>query len=45
MYLSFENAGMLAYQFLEWARKQQNYMHSVWAYHTMIEFLAKIRQY
>ncbi|KAL0010931.1 hypothetical protein SO802_006039 [Lithocarpus litseifolius] len=45
MYLRFENAGMLAYRFLEWAGKQQNYMHSVRAYHTMIESLAKIRQY
>lgn len=41
----FENAGMLAYQFFEWAGKQRNYVHSIRAYHTMIESLAKIRQY
>lgn len=41
----FENAGMLAYRFFEWAGKQQNYVHSVRAYHTMINSLAKIRQY
>ncbi|KAI9073614.1 hypothetical protein K1719_044426 [Acacia pycnantha] len=41
----FENAGMLAYRFFEWAGKQQNYSHSVRAYHTVIESLAKIRQY
>lgn len=41
----FENAGMLAYQFFEWAGKKRNYSHSVIAYHTMIESLAKIRQY
>ncbi|GAB4851877.1 hypothetical protein Ancab_031276 [Ancistrocladus abbreviatus] len=41
----FENAGMLAYRFFEWAGKQRNYMHTVRAYHTMIESLAKIRQY
>lgn len=41
----FENAGMLAYRFFEWADKQRNYMHSVRAYHTMINSLAKIRQY
>ncbi|XVE55284.1 hypothetical protein DITRI_Ditri03aG0146300 [Diplodiscus trichospermus] len=41
----FENAGMLAYRFFEWAEKQRSYMHSVRAYHTMIESLAKIRQY
>uniref|UniRef100_A0A7N2MJ66 Pentatricopeptide repeat-containing protein n=1 Tax=Quercus lobata TaxID=97700 RepID=A0A7N2MJ66_QUELO len=41
----FENAGMLAYRFFEWAGKQRNYMHSVRAYHSMIESLAKIRQY
>ncbi|KAK9270322.1 hypothetical protein L1049_025900 [Liquidambar formosana] len=41
----FDNAGMLAYQFFEWAGKQQNYLHSVRAYHSMIESLAKIRQY
>ncbi|XP_072972427.1 pentatricopeptide repeat-containing protein At1g77360, mitochondrial [Typha angustifolia] len=41
----FENAGMLAYRFFEWARKQRNYSHTVKAYHTMLGSLAKIRQY
>lgn len=41
----FENAGMVCYRFFEWAAKQYNYTHSVKAYHTMIESLAKIRQY
>ncbi|KAK2967889.1 hypothetical protein RJ640_012369 [Escallonia rubra] len=41
----FENAGMLAYQFFDWAGKQRNYEHSIRAYHTMIGSLAKIRQY
>lgn len=41
----FENAGMLAYHFFEWAEKQHNYEHSIRAYHTMIESLAKIKQY
>lgn len=41
----FENAGMVAYRFFEWAEKQQNYSHSIRAYHTMIKSLAKIRQY
>ncbi|XP_022993872.1 pentatricopeptide repeat-containing protein At1g77360, mitochondrial [Cucurbita maxima] len=41
----FENAGMLAYRFFEWASKQRSYVHSVRAYHSMIESLAKIRQY
>lgn len=41
----FENAGMVAYRFFEWAEKQRNYSHSIRAYHTMIESLAKIRQY
>ncbi|XP_027067196.2 pentatricopeptide repeat-containing protein At1g77360, mitochondrial [Coffea arabica] len=41
----FENAGVLAYRFFDWAGKQRNYEHSVKAYHTMIEALAKIRQY
>nr|GMD15330.1 pentatricopeptide repeat-containing protein At1g77360, mitochondrial-like [Ipomoea batatas]GMD15334.1 pentatricopeptide repeat-containing protein At1g77360, mitochondrial-like [Ipomoea batatas] len=41
----FENAGMLAHRFFEWAGRQRNYEHSVRAYHTMIESLAKIRQY
>ncbi|RYR21408.1 hypothetical protein Ahy_B03g066685 isoform C [Arachis hypogaea] len=42
---SFENAGMLAFRFFEWAEKQRNYTHDVKAYHSMIESLAKIRQY
>ncbi|KAL2225964.1 UNVERIFIED_CONTAM: Pentatricopeptide repeat-containing protein, mitochondrial [Sesamum indicum] len=41
----FENAGMLAHRFFEWAGKQRNYVHSIRAYHIMIESLAKIRQY
>lgn len=41
----FQNAGMVAYRFFEWAGKQRNYTHSVKAYHAMIESLAKIRQY
>ncbi|CAK9152008.1 unnamed protein product [Ilex paraguariensis] len=41
----FENAGILAYRFFEWAGKQRHYQHSVKAYHTAIESLAKIRQY
>ncbi|KAL3849732.1 hypothetical protein ACJIZ3_011614 [Penstemon smallii] len=41
----FENAGMLAHRFFEWAGKQRHYEHSVRAYHVMIESLAKIRQY
>lgn len=41
----FGNAGMLVYQFFEWAGKQRYYEHSVRAYHAMIESLAKIRQY
>ncbi|XP_050214982.1 pentatricopeptide repeat-containing protein At1g77360, mitochondrial [Mercurialis annua] len=41
----FENAGMVAYRFFEWAEKQRHYTHSIRAYHTMIESLAKIRQY
>ncbi|CAL9075955.1 unnamed protein product, partial [Musa textilis] len=44
--LRFENAGMLAYRFFDWARRQQRgYVHTVRAYHTMIAALAKIRQY
>ncbi|KAL4390412.1 hypothetical protein AHAS_Ahas03G0142500 [Arachis hypogaea] len=42
---SFENAGMLSFRFFEWAEKQRNYTHNVKAYHSMIESLAKIRQY
>ncbi|XP_071694049.1 pentatricopeptide repeat-containing protein At1g77360, mitochondrial [Rutidosis leptorrhynchoides] len=41
----FGNAGMLVYQFFDWAGKQRHYEHSIRAYHTMIESLAKIRQY
>lgn len=41
----FANAGMLAYRFFDWAGKQRNYSHSVRAYHSMIESLARIRQY
>ncbi|KAK9663956.1 hypothetical protein RND81_14G009100 [Saponaria officinalis] len=41
----FRNAGMISYCFFEWAGKQHHYMHSVGAYHTMIESLAKIRQF
>ncbi|XP_010258487.1 PREDICTED: pentatricopeptide repeat-containing protein At1g77360, mitochondrial [Nelumbo nucifera] len=41
----FENAGMQAYRFFEWAGKQRNYTHSVRAYHIMIGSLAKVRQY
>ncbi|CAN1151514.1 Pentatricopeptide repeat-containing protein At1g77360, mitochondrial [Linum perenne] len=41
----FENAGMVAFRFFEWAEKQRHYEHSIRAYHTMIESLSKIRQY
>ncbi|KAH6779698.1 Tetratricopeptide repeat superfamily protein [Perilla frutescens var. hirtella] len=41
----FENAGMLAHQFFEWAGKQRHYEHSVRVYHIMIELMAKIRQH
>ncbi|KAL9241193.1 hypothetical protein vseg_015330 [Gypsophila vaccaria] len=41
----FRNAGMISYGFFEWAGKKHHYMHSVEAYHTMIESLAKIRQF
>ncbi|CAH9123146.1 unnamed protein product [Cuscuta epithymum] len=41
----FDNAGMLAHRFFEWAGRQRNYEHSVRSYHSMIESLAKIRQY
>ncbi|KAJ0086903.1 hypothetical protein Patl1_08287 [Pistacia atlantica] len=41
----FENAGMLAYRFFKWAEKQRSYEHNIRTYHTMIESLAKIRQY
>lgn len=43
--MKFENAGMLSYRFFEWAGKQRNYTHSIRAYHSVIESLAKIRQY
>ncbi|XP_039142509.1 pentatricopeptide repeat-containing protein At1g77360, mitochondrial [Dioscorea cayenensis subsp. rotundata] len=42
---TFENAGMLAYRFFDWAGKQRHFSHTVRAYHTMIGSLAKIRQY
>ncbi|XP_057446928.1 pentatricopeptide repeat-containing protein At1g77360, mitochondrial [Lotus japonicus] len=41
----FENAGMSAFRFFEWAERQRNYAHTVRAYHLMIESLARIRQY
>ncbi|KAL8166131.1 hypothetical protein V2J09_007630 [Rumex salicifolius] len=41
----FENAGMVAFWFFEWASKQRNYIHSIRAYHAMIGSLAKVRQY
>ncbi|KAL2339741.1 hypothetical protein Fmac_007681 [Flemingia macrophylla] len=41
----FENAGMSAFRFFEWAENQKGYSHSVRAYHLMIESLARIRQY
>nr|CAD1839176.1 unnamed protein product [Ananas comosus var. bracteatus] len=44
----FENAGMLAYRFFEWTRKQHPHRgcsHTVKSYHTVIAALAKIRQY
>ncbi|GKC32116.1 pentatricopeptide repeat-containing protein [Tanacetum coccineum] len=41
----FSNAGMLIYQFFDWASKQRHYEHSIRAYHAMVESLAKIRQY
>ncbi|KAI3865897.1 hypothetical protein MKX03_024047 [Papaver bracteatum] len=41
----FENGGMQAYKFFEWAQKQKYYTHSVRAYHIMIGSLAKVRQY
>ncbi|KAL3637218.1 hypothetical protein CASFOL_019517 [Castilleja foliolosa] len=41
----FENAGMLAHRFFDWAGKQRHYEHSVRSYHIMIGSLAKIRQY
>ncbi|XP_027338422.1 pentatricopeptide repeat-containing protein At1g77360, mitochondrial [Abrus precatorius] len=41
----FENAGMSAFRFFEWAEKQRSYSHPIKAYHLMIESLAKIRQY
>ncbi|KAJ4843958.1 hypothetical protein Tsubulata_021350 [Turnera subulata] len=41
----FENAGIVAYRFFQWADKQRHYTHSIRAYHTMIQSLAKIRQF
>jgi pentatricopeptide repeat protein len=43
--MRFENAGMQAYRFFEWAGKQQDYAHSVEAYHIIIDSLGKIQQY
>lgn len=42
-----DNAGMLAYRFFEWARKQKRGVcaHTVRSYHTVVTSLAKIRQY
>ncbi|EXB60130.1 hypothetical protein L484_013395 [Morus notabilis] len=41
----FQNAGLLAHRFFQWAAKQRGYSHSVRAHHAAIESLAKIRQY
>ncbi|XP_020589542.1 pentatricopeptide repeat-containing protein At1g77360, mitochondrial isoform X2 [Phalaenopsis equestris] len=41
----FENAGMLAYHFFTWTRKQREYSTTTSAYHSIITSLAKIRQY
>jgi len=43
--MRFENAGMQAYRFFEWAGKQKDYAHSVEAYHIIIDSLGKIQQY
>jgi pentatricopeptide repeat protein len=42
-----DNAGMLAYRFFEWARRQKHggCAHTVRSYHTVVASLAKIRQY
>ncbi|KAF7061051.1 hypothetical protein CFC21_067782 [Triticum aestivum] len=42
-----DNAGMLAYRFFEWARKQRRggCAHTVRSFHTVVASLAKIRQY
>jgi pentatricopeptide repeat protein len=42
-----DNAGMLAYRFFEWARRQRHggCAHTVRSYHTVVASLAKIRQY
>uniref|UniRef100_A0ACD5X4K2 Uncharacterized protein n=2 Tax=Avena sativa TaxID=4498 RepID=A0ACD5X4K2_AVESA len=42
-----DNAGMLAYRFFEWTRKQKRggCAHTVRSYHTVVASLAKIRQY
>ncbi|KQK13073.1 pentatricopeptide repeat-containing protein At1g77360, mitochondrial [Brachypodium distachyon] len=42
-----DNAGMLAYRFFEWARKQKRggCNHTIRSYHTVVASLAKIRQY
>ncbi|KAL5984991.1 hypothetical protein ACLOJK_038828 [Asimina triloba] len=41
----FQNAGMLAHRFFDWAGKQRGYSHSLRSYHLVIASLAKIRQY
>ena len=40
--LRFENAGMLEYRFLKWAKNNEITCTSVRDYHTIIESLAKI---
>ncbi|CAD6342638.1 unnamed protein product [Miscanthus lutarioriparius] len=42
-----DNAGMLAYRFFEWTRRQKRggCAHTVRSYHTVVVSLAKIRQY
>ncbi|XP_066386088.1 pentatricopeptide repeat-containing protein At1g77360, mitochondrial-like [Miscanthus floridulus] len=42
-----DNAGMLAYRFFEWVRRQKRggCAHTVRSYHTVVASLAKIRQY
>eukprot|EP01018_Ginkgo_biloba_P031509 Gb_22860 [translate_table: standard] len=41
----FENAGLQALRFFEWAGRQEGYTHRVEAYHIMIDILGRIRQY
>lgn len=44
--LRLQNAGMLAYRFFDWARRQdRGFAHTILAYHFTISALAKIRQY